>query len=323
MIPLRITYNALDTTRSLLPYLESVALNDVRAGRASTLTLTLNNADGRFTGAWRGTKGDSIAVEMPPASTERYAIKTISVRQSPRLVVWEAEARPSTSKAVSGRGSGTPPPKVGAVVSEKKSWGSYKKDVTLRDVAAEVCGECGLTLKYCAKPNPKYGYVTRYNETGFHLLSRLAKPYGLDLRATATELVIMGGVKATARVPVRAIKVSLAQVTAFGASDVVPSSSVRSARLDPRSAEPVRHSAGDGDGISDDVPYDLDGADDVYTAVAASAQASELSIVPTPGVVSGCVIDVAGFGLREVTEMRYTRTGDTEAMSLVTREYKQ
>jgi hypothetical protein len=321
MIPLRITYNTLDTTRSLLPYMESVALNDVRAGRASTLTLTLNNADGRFTGAWRGTKGDSIAVEMPPASTERYAIKTISVRQSPRLVVWEAEARPATTKAVAGRGSGSPPPKSGAIVSEKKSWDKYRKNVTLKAVAGEVCSECGLMLKYCAKPNPEFSYVSRYNETGFHLINRLARSYGLDVRATAGELIIMGGVPKTEKSPVKPISVELAQVQSFGTAQEVSASSVQSGRLDPRKAAPVRHSAGDGDGVSDDADYDLDDASAIYDATRASAQSSEVTIIPRAGVVSGCVVQIADFGLREVTQMRYTRTGDAETMTLTTREY--
>lgn len=321
MIDIGLKYNALNTTRSLLPYVESVDLTDVRSGRASTLRLTLNNADGRFTGDWRGTRGDSIAVDMPPAKTENYAIKTIRIQQSPRMVVWEAEARPATTRAVAGRGSGSPPPKSGALVSEKKSWDKYRRNVKLRDVASEVCSECGLTLKYCAKPNPEFSYVSRYNETGFHLINRLARSYGLDVRATAGELIIMGGVPETERSPVKPISVELAQVQAFGAAQEVTASSVQSGRLDPRKAEPVRHSAGDGDGVSDDADYDLDDASAIYDATRASAQSSEVTIIPQAGVVSGCVVQIADFGLREVTQMRYTRTGDAETMTLTTREY--
>lgn len=313
MIDIGLKYNALNTTRSLVPFVESVDLTDVRSGRASTLRITLNNADGRFTGDWRGTRGDAIAVDMPPAKTENYAIKTIRIQQSPRVVVWEAEARPATTKTVAGRGS--------AIVSEKKSWDKYRKNVTLKAVAGEVCSECGLTLKYCAKPNPEFSYVSRYNETGFHLINRLARSYGLDVRATAGELIIMGGVPKTEKSPVKPISVELAQVQSFGVSQEVAASSVQSGRLDPRKAAPVRHSAGDGDGVSDDADYDLDDASAIYDATRASAQSSEVTIIPRAGVVSGCVVQIADFGLREVTQMRYTRTGDAETMTLTTREY--
>lgn len=318
MIDIDVVYNKLDSP-SLLPYLESAALVEVTAGKASTLNLSLCNADGRFTGSWQATKGDSISIRMKPAGLLTFAIKKITVQASPRVVTWEAEARPSVSKSPSGRGSGSPPPSSGAIVSDKKSWDEQLKNKTLKEIAQRVCGECGLTLKYCAKSNPKIEYVARYNESGFHLCDRLARRFGLCVRASAGTLSIIGAQRSEDASPPASVSFPVNKIISLAKVDDVKPASVKSARLDPRSGEAVRKSAGDGDGVVDGYDFDLDDAGAIYDASVASGQAAELQIVPTAGIVAGTVLDIAGYGLREVTEMRYNRTGDTETMTILTR----
>lgn len=321
MIDFDVVYNKLDSP-SLLPFLESAALVEVTAGKASTLSLSLCNADGRFTGSWQATKGDSISLRMKPAGLMTFAIKKISVQASPRVVVWEGEARPAVSKSPSGRGSGSPPPSSGAIVSDKKSWDEQVKNKTLKDIAQRVCGECGLRLQYCAKINPKIEYVARYNESGFHLVDRLARRFGLCVRASAGTLSIIGAQRSEDASPPESVSFPVNKIISLAKVDDVKPASVKSARLDPRSGEAVRMSAGDGDGVVDGYDFDLDDAGAIYDASVASSQAAELQIVPTAGIVAGTILSIDGYGLREVTEMRYNRTGDTETMRILTRAAK-
>lgn len=319
MIDFDVVYNKLDSP-SLLPFLEAASLVEVTAGKASTLNLSLCNADGRFTGTWAATKGDSIALKMPPAGLMTFAIKKISVQASPRVVTWEAEARPSVSKSPSGRGSGSPPPSEGAIVSDKRSWNDGPlKNKTLREIAERVCRECGLTLKYVAKNNPKIEYVSRYNETGFHLLSRLAQRYGLGVRASAGTVSIIGAQRSEDKSPPVSVAFSADKIISLSKVDDVKPAAVKSARLDPRRAVDVRYSAGDGDGTVTALNFDADGAADIYSADVASGQAAQMQIVPTVGIVAGSVLNIEGYGLREVTEMRYNRGGDGETMTIITR----
>lgn len=319
MIDFDVVYNKLDSP-SLLPFLESAELVEVTAGKASTLKLSLCNADGRFSGPWQATKGDSVALRMPPAGLMTFAIKKISVQASPRVVTWEAEARPSVSKSPSDRGSGSPPPKDGAIVSDKRSWDDGPlKNKTLKDVAQRVCGECGLSLKYCAKDNPTIPFIARYNETGFHLITRLARRFGLCVRASAGSLSIIGAQRSGDNSPPASVSFKVENIeTVQTVSDVSPAA-VKSARLDPRSGEALRFSSGDGDGVVESLDFDALGASDIYDASVASGQAGQMRIVPTAGVVAGSVLNIPGYGLREVTEMRYTRSGDTETMTILTR----
>lgn len=319
MISFDVQYNKLNCP-SLLPFLESAELVDVTAGKASTLRLSLCNVDGRFSGQWRATKGDSIALKMPPAGAVTFAISRISVQISPRVVVWEAEARPSVSKPPASRGSGSPPPKDGAIVSDKKSWKDGPlKNQTMRQIAQRVCSECGLALKYCAKSDPVFPYVSRHDETGFHLLTRLSRRFGLCVRASAGTLSIIGAQRSDDASPPESIAFSTDKIVSLAAMDAVSPSAVKSARLDPRSGKPVRHSSGNGDGTDIVLDFDADDAGSIYSADLASQKSSQMQIVPTAGIVAGSVLEIEGFGLREVVEMRYNRTGDSESMTILTR----
>lgn len=68
--------------------------------------------------------------------------------------------------------------------------------------------------------------------------------------------------------------------------------------------------------------FDVEIPSAVYDAAAASSMAADLAIVPTAEVVAGSILEIDGLGLREVVEMKYTRTGDAESMTLKTRAAK-
>lgn len=319
MIDLEILYNKIGAP-SLSPYIESVSLVDIASGKASTLSVTLCNADGRFTGQWRATKGDSISLSMPPAGSVSFAITRVIVQDRPRLVTWEAESRPAVSKAPKDRGAGSPPPSSGAIVRDKKSWDDGPiRGRRLKDIADRVCRECDLGLRYLAKDNPVIAHCARYNETGFHLLARLCRRFGLDVRASAGSVSIIGLQRSADASPPASMRFSTDKIISLLKVDDVSPSAVASSRLDPRSGKARSAQSGDGDGVVSFFDFDVEISSAVYDAALASSMTAELAVVPTPGVVAGCVLDITGAGLREVVEVRYTRTGDSEQMTLKTK----
>lgn len=316
MLSFDVLYNRLDA--SLLPFLESVEYVDALGKEPSTLAVSLCNADGRFTREWACAKGDALSIRFGVATPDPLAISEVSVEAVPRLVTWRASARPATSKAPSGRGGGTPPPSSGALVSDKRSWDSMS-NASLRSVAQRVCEECGLGLRYTAKTNPKIPQVARYNESGYHLLERLSRRYGLAVRATASEVQIVAR-PGTPEAPAQAsVGIPGSAIISMQSVEALKVAKLQSVRVDPRTGKPVRVSIGDADGGIVSVGYTMEDAVGIYDEVVLDALAGELTVYPDARYVAGAIVKISGVGLRVITEMRYTRTGDAETMTIRTR----
>lgn len=320
MIKLDVIYNALNA--SVLPYVEGIEYVDVMAGKPSELRVSLCNADGRFTSsAWRASCGDSLSLHWGDAQPEPLAISGIGLERTPRLVIWAARSIPVTTSSPAGRGGGTPPPSAGAFVDSRKSWDTVH-NTSIKSVAQVVCRECGMQLRYLAKHDPKLPQVARYNESGYHLLERLCRRYGLGLRSTASEVqIIARPATSSADAPAQAvIDLPENRIISLQNVDSLPARSVNSVRRDPRSGAVVRRSVGSGDGAAIGLFYDIEDSE-IYDEAALDAQASQMSVYPDDRLTAGSLIKTS-YGLRVVTEMHYTRTGDAETMELLTRAAK-
>lgn len=321
MLELTATYNRLDADISY--WIEGITLTEKTGKDASTLELTLCNADGRFTGAWQATKGDSVAVKLGVVPAENYAIRSIGVSHAPKTVKWQCVARPVTTASPSGRGSGSPPPKSGALVDSKKSWDSIDS-ITFSGLLMRVCNECGLTPKYCAKINPTLKNVVRYNESGWHLLDRYARGYGYIVRATADRVqIIAPAASQNAGKAQEKITLRNTQILSYGGISKLDPAKVQSRRFDPHSGEIIEYSAGDGDGEAIDLSFDADGPLSLYDACYMASMASTLAVIPDARLVAGALVDVPGAGLLQITEMRYSRTASAESMQITTKRAKQ
>lgn len=317
MLSFDVLYNRLSA--SLLPYLESVEYVDTLGKDPSTLAVTLCNADGRFTREWSCTQGDSLSLRFGAATPDPFAISEVSVEAVPRLVTWRASARPATIKAPSGRGKGTSPPSSGALISDKRSWDSYTSTVTLREVAQRVCAECGLALQYSAKNNPRLLRVVRFRESGYHLLERLCRMHGLSVRATAARVQIVARPGTPDAPAQNVVDVPSNAIISMQNTEALKVSRIQSARRDPYTNRVERVSYGDGDGGVVSLGYSIADAASIYDEAILDALAGGLTVYPDARYVAGAVLKIPGLGLRVVTEMRYTRTGDSEQMTLSTR----
>lgn len=317
MLSFDVLYNRLSA--SLLPYLESVEYVDTLGKDPSTLAVTLCNADGRFTREWSCTQGDSLSLRFGAATPDPFAISEVSVEAVPRLVTWRASARPATIKAPAGRGKGASPPSSGALISDKRSWDSYTSTVTLREVAQRVCAECGLALQYSAKTNPRLLRVVRFRESGYHLLERLCRMHGLSVRATAARVQIVARPGTPDAPAQNVVDVPSDAIISIQNTEALRVSRIQSARRDPYTNRVERVSYGDGDGGVVSLGYSIADAASIYDEAILDALAGGLTVYPDARYVAGAVLKIPGLGLRVVTEMRYTRTGDSEQMTLSTR----
>lgn len=319
MIALDLLYNRLSEP-SLLAYIESVEYTDRAKSAASDLVVKLCNADGRFLRGWAASLGDSLSLRFGPAVAESMAIRSVGVERVPRVVTWSCRSVAAASRAVKGRGGGSPPPSSGALVENKASWDTLRS-VSLSGVARRVCEECGLSLRYAVKVDPVIPIVARYRETGFHLLERLCRMYGLGIRATAdaVQIVARPSSRSTAETAPQSV-ISLPDSVILSLQNVasLPARCIQSARRDPRSGDVLRTSSGEGDGAPVALDFDALSGNAIYDAALLDAAAAEISVVPDARIVAGVLVRTS-FGLREVIEMRYNRTGDAESMRLLTK----
>lgn len=322
MIELAAKYNRLGADISY--WIEGMTINEKDGKEASTLEITLCNSDGRFSGAWQAMQGDSVSIQLGQVPPENYSISSIAVSYSPKTVKWQCVARPVTTKAPAGRGSGSPPPAKGALVDSKKSWDAIAS-ITFSGLLARVCSECGLTPKYCPRKDPTLKNVVRYNESGWHLLDRYARGYGFNVRATADKVQIIAPAAKqnnSGQTAQTTITLHNENILRFGAASKLAPAKVQSRRFDPHSAQVVEYSAGDGDGDQIDVTFDADGPESLYDACVMAGLARSIDVIPDARFVAGALISVDGAGTMQISEMRYTRTADSETMQITTKEVK-
>lgn len=315
MISMALRYNRVDA--ELAPFCESVQVIERLKG-AGEISITLCNVDGRFTGSWAAVHGDAVSVKFGKAKDEQYAIKTISINENPRVVTWTCTARPVTTARPAGGGAKSPPPEKGAIIEKKKSWDSIS-ETSLKDLLGKVCGECGLKPEYHAKENPKLKNVTRYRESGWALLGRYARANGKEIRSTAGSVIICdaGGAKAKVADQIE-VEINPSSIKTFSvASDIKPAKVATSA-FNPRTKKVETQTAGDGDGIEIDLDQTQNGnVQSIYDEL--GAQMRQIEVVPDERLLTGVVVRYGGKAMR-IDEMHYTRTADSEAMTLVLKE---
>lgn len=317
MLNFSFKYNEL-TEDGIKPYLESLALIDRLSGTASEITLSLLDVDSRFSsGLWRATKGDGITCGFVGLRDEFYAIDRVTAQNTPSVVTWHATARPRTAKAPKNRGNGYPPPASGALVDSKETWNTeYHK--SYRWVCKRVCDDCGLKLNYLPKENPIIDSVARYRESGFELMQRLGNPHGFAIRATSSEVTVLAAARSVAKsiealAQPDVIEVSADNILSMMQAAPMKPSKVASARLDPRSGNIIRESAGDGDGAAIELDFDALSPLAVYASRLGSV--GVLQVIPNAKYCAGARLKINNL-VYSVKEMRYNRTGDNETMSL-------
>ena len=316
MLPIKLAYN--NTDAELLPFVESLSLSDVLSGEASTLSVVLNNLDGRFSGGWAAVKGDSLGFSLGRAPLRNLTIDKITIVAQPSTVTWSCSAKPITTRRPSGGGSGSkPPPPSAGELTTRASW-STRYDLTLSALLKLVAAEAGMASKYAHSADPDLGVVARNNETSWALLTRQAARFGCTVNASADVLTIIGPKRnPSGGAPEQSqseIEINYSDIERAENSDTVAPAKVRTVKVNPSSAVPEIQDFGDGDG--EEILVNSVGGDPEAILALKAAQSKELRITILPReIVAGALVKTP-LGSFEVKKVDYSLTPSAESMTL-------
>lgn len=315
MLPIKVDYNGVGA--ELLTYIESLTMADVLSGEASTLSVTLNNHDGRFTGNWQAVKGDGLNFSLGDAKTRAFAIDKITINTRPATVVWACSARPATSRKPSGGGSGSkPPPPEAATLNTKASWAPIQ-GITLSGLLARIADDVGMSHKYAADNDPDLGTVARYQESAWRLLTRQARRFGCTVNASADMLTIVNAKRSSAAVtpvPQVAVELGLTDIESLANSDSMAPAKVRTVKIDPALGQIDVTDAVSGDGEEVLVPSTGGDSEAILALQSALANEVRLTIFPRE-IVAGAIVETP-VGRFEVKKVDYSLSATAETMSL-------
>lgn len=196
-------------TQDLSSYLESIRYTDKLEDQVDELEITLNNQTGIWSGAWLPTKGDQLKAAFKTGDINSskkdfllcgtFNIDTLEVSSPPSIFKIKALAVPFGSEM--------------RRTKKNKAW----EEVTLFDIAAAICTDGGVKLKFDTKKNPFYKRQDQKRESNTEFLQRLCKESSLAMKLTATELHIFSRDEKEQLPAIREIKITKYPAKATGA----------------------------------------------------------------------------------------------------------
>ena len=203
-----ITYQGVNITKDIAPFLKDFEYSDNESKKADDIQITLEDRDALWMSSWKPTKGDAISATIivedwfgPGQSLSlpcgSFQVDEFEIEGPPNTVKIKAVSVPITSTA---RG-------------EKKTKGWER--ITLRDMAAQIAGNAGLTLVYEADSNPYYLRVDQAELSDLAFLHKQCEKSGLSLKVTDKQLVIFDERKYESKATVRSIDRLAGDVTKF------------------------------------------------------------------------------------------------------------
>jgi len=185
-----ITFDGVDITASMLPYLLSVSYTDNQEDTADALQLNFQDTSAIWLTDWLNQAVDA-------AAGRGMAIQGVIVRQN-----WNSDGKDDLldtgtfeleSVTCSGPPStvaikGTSLPFTSQIRQTKKTKAWEKYD--LAGIANEMAGANGMVCMFLSAQNPFYDRVEQYDSSDIELLSQLCHDAGCSLKATDKMIVI-------------------------------------------------------------------------------------------------------------------------------------
>ncbi len=168
-----LTINGADVTRRLQNYLISISYTEVAEGGSDTLSITLDNRDGKWMKAWYPQKGNSIGGKIKLKNWTatgkdrvldlgKFTLDDVRFRFGPNEMELSGTSAPAAS-AFSTR-------------DRDKTW----KEVTLQEVAGRICKRYGLELEYKGEDHKIKALEQTENDGAF--LKKACEDYGLSVK---------------------------------------------------------------------------------------------------------------------------------------------
>lgn len=179
---LQVIYQGTDISADISAYLISATYTD-NTGQADDLNISLEDSEKLWQESWFPSKGDIVRVsietnhegEKRTLNCGTFAVDDVSLGGPPDVV---------TIKAISSLVTGS-------MKKEKKSQGF--ENTTLKNIAAVLAAEHGLTSFYQVSTAISYDRVDQREESDLSLLKRLCDDNDLELKISDEKIIIFEG----------------------------------------------------------------------------------------------------------------------------------
>lgn len=186
------------TASVIAEYNEGFTYTDPASGESDTVSITLTNIDLRWANKWMPRKGDKLTAKIIQKSWEK-AGKKKSFHCGKFCIDDLSYTGPELTCIIGG--VSVPEGNAFRSTTRSKTW----KEVTLKEVAAEIARKYHLKLDYLAN-TVKLGTVEQSNESDSGFLNKICADYGTALKIYYGKIVIYDKGAYEARKPVATLK---------------------------------------------------------------------------------------------------------------------
>lgn len=184
---LEITIAGADITKDIAPFLVSFSYEDNRSGEADSISVTLEDRDGRFRGDWFPKKNSTVTAAIKVSDWEKNGDSQIL-----KCGTFELDEIEATQGSLTMKGVSTPITAGGRREKITRTW----EKAYLKTVAQDVAKKAGLELNYTAVDNPYFGRIDQKQESSLGFLSRIVHKAGLAIKIVHGKVAIYNEVDA-------------------------------------------------------------------------------------------------------------------------------
>jgi phage protein D len=177
---LAITYDGVDISTDIAPFVLSLAYTDHDGGKADDLQIRLEDRAGLWRGSWYPRKGALITAAITSRSGDEkrrvscgtFAIDELGVSGPPSVVALKAVS------SLTAKG-----------FKREKKTRAWEK-ITLRAIAAQMAADHGMTLFFESSRVPEYNRVDQREESDLKFLKRLCDDADFNLKVSEEKLIV-------------------------------------------------------------------------------------------------------------------------------------
>lgn len=177
---LEIKISGVDITQDIAPFLISFSYEDNRSGEADSVSVTLEDSDGRFRGDWFPKRNTALEASIVTEDWDGTAGATF------RCGSFEIDELEASQGEFSIRGISSPVTAAGRRERITRTW----EKTDLRTVAADIAAKAGLPLKYTADENPKYCRIDQKQQSSLEFLFHIVTKAGLAIKVVDGSIAI-------------------------------------------------------------------------------------------------------------------------------------
>jgi len=202
-----LTYEGVNITDDIAPYLLSFQYTDNGTNRSDDLQITLQDRAGNWRDPWMPQDGDKIQATIVPIDWGHDLSLSCGTFQVDGI---EYNGPPDTIQI-----SGVSFPVASGLKSEEKSKAWEK--VTLSQITSRIAASAGLTAQF-ETDDVKYDRIDQTNQTDVAFLAQLADKEGATVKVTNELLVVYDDRKFENEPPVRTLERGVNLVKTYGFS---------------------------------------------------------------------------------------------------------